>query len=151
MSQQKTPIGHTIFGRQAAIHVTEDSNRHGRHTLALEGAFKTGADYDWQQKLSLQLTLRELPIFACTCLGWRTGCVFDQRGGSGKGFSLEWQKDRIFIRLWQGTGHQYQVQAEPADIFHLSALALRQCQALYGLDGAGVHMALKACVLPAHE
>lgn len=138
------PTGHTLFGRQAAIHVTEDTNRHGRPTLAVEGAFKAGADYDWPQKLSLQLTLRELPVFACTCLGWQPECVFDKRGGSGKGLALQWQKERIFVRLWQGTGHQYQVQAEPADIFHLSALSLRQCQALYGLDGAGVHMALKA-------
>lgn len=137
-------FGHTLFGRHAAIHVTEDRNQHGRPTLALEGAFKAGAKYDWEQKLSLQLTLRELPVFACTCLGWRNACLFDKRGGSGKGLSLEWQEDRIFVRLWQGTGQQYQVQAEPADIFHLAGLAVRQCQALYELDGAGVHMALKA-------
>ena len=136
--------GYTVFGRRAAIHVTEDSNRHGRPTLSIDGAFKVDNDYDWQQKLTLQLTLRELPIFACTCLGWRSKCVFDKRGGSGKGLALEWQKAGLFVRLWHGTGRQYQVQADTSDVFHLSALALGQCQALYGLDGAGVHMALRA-------
>lgn len=137
-----------MYGRHAAIHIRSDLSANDRPTLALEGAFRQGPQgsqkYQWDEKLYVQLTLSELPVVACTFLGWLESCTFAQRGRSGKGFEIQAQEGHLFLRLWQGTGKQYQVRTGPGEQFHVAGLALRQCGLLYQLDGAATLTALKA-------
>lgn len=149
MDHIKRLNGYSIYGRKAALHVHLDRRKDETPTLAIDAAFRleagTGGEYNWKDKLYLQLTHRELPLVCCVFLGLLPRCEFDQRGNSGKGLMIERQDSGLFFRVWSGPGMQYQVAAEASDLFHLSALGLKACSDLYGLDDTRTVVALQSC------
>lgn len=139
------PAGHPVHGRHAAVYLRQDQDSVSRPTIALEAAFRVGGRAAWDEKLVIQLTKHELIGLAAVLLGLQEECEYAGRGGSGKGFSVKRQSGSLFIRLWQGPGRQYQVQAEPSDVAHWAQLVLGQLGRRNGADGTMVLASLRAC------
>ena len=82
-------------------------------TLNIEGAVALGSDaaraggfskaFDWKNKIVLQLTRPELPVFTAVMLGHLKSCRFDGHGigdaASTKSFSADHQPGKVFINL----------------------------------------------------
>ncbi|RME81254.1 MAG: hypothetical protein D6775_14060 [Caldilineae bacterium] len=142
------PLSYTVYGRRAALCVKTDRNSQGRPTLGIDCAFHiANGRYDWNEKLYIQLTEHELPLFSAVILGYASRCTFDKRGNSGKGLALERQGGHLFMRAWKGRGMQYQVQAEASDVFRIADLCLKQCRELLNEDTSTTLAALRACAI----
>lgn len=83
-------IGHHVYGSKFAIHMAIDKTRGGVHTVRLEGAQSVGQrKYDWNKKISIQITQQELPHVACVLFGWINQCEYKNHGPKkDKGFKL---------------------------------------------------------------
>lgn len=138
------PSGHHVYGRQAVIYLRHDRDRDAQHTVALEGAFRVDGRADWSQKLVLQLTKYELIGLASVLLGFRHECEYTGRGGTGKGFAAKRQKGSLFVRMWRGTGKQYQVRADPVDVAFWAQLVLGQLGRRTHADGPMVLASLRS-------
>ena len=105
--------------------------------------------FDWQNKVRIQLTRQELPIVAAVVLGYRSACEFKNHGaGNDKGFSMERQGGgRVFVRVFARDQGVKAVPIETADEFYVAGLFLRQLgKVMPWLDGTGSMMTLRATV-----
>lgn len=141
------PPGIHVFGATAAIKFELDEvkrpHEKGRgHTVRLEGAKRRHGnastleddissgevsehEYDWNRKIILQLTLRELHQVAAVTIG-AMKLVTVQRKGAGKDKSatVELQPAGLWVRMREGSeGLGVRVSAE--SLFHVAALFLR--------------------------
>lgn len=111
-----------IYGSKAALSfelstLRKVDSRTGEptHTLLLETAKSTGPkQFAWDQKISFQLTERELPLFAAVLLGKLHACSFANHGDeNNKSLDLENQQAKLFLKLRQGkNAHALPIPAE---------------------------------------
>ena len=146
---------YVVYGRKSAVQFMPDVNANSKAVIGIEAAaHKDGGkrtEFCWDDKLYMQLTPREVPVFTSVLLGFRAECRFEGRGETGKGLFLSWQLvdnnsnlKRIYLKLWQGTNRQYHVQIGKDDLFFITALALHQCRVLIDSDMALTLAALKS-------
>lgn len=114
--------GYKVHGARAALEVKPDTKQKARdaglvdmngeenifHTLRLEAAQNNNSGdrtYNWGNKIALQLTDIELPLFIGVCMGYYPKIEFSNHGVGGekssKSFSAEFQKGNVFISLSQ--------------------------------------------------
>lgn len=62
-----------------------------------------GRRYDWSNKISLQLTPSELPVFVSTIMGWSKDCAFTNHGTArNKSLRVENQDGKIYFDIREG-------------------------------------------------
>ncbi|WP_197513429.1 hypothetical protein [Acidihalobacter aeolianus] len=123
-----------VYGGSAALCFEEDETRgserkDGVATLQIHAAKATGVrQYNWTNKIIIQLTRNELPIVAAIFLGLMKACEFKSHGpDKDKGFSIDHQVEKIFIKVWR-KGMSCAVPVELPDAYHVSTLLMRQLQ-----------------------
>lgn len=141
---------HHVYGGRAALTFELDETPAGAPTVALDGANSIGErKFDWQNKVRIQFTTRELPVVAATLLGILPQCQFSNHGpANDKGFEIAWQSERqsFFVKVWQGKGNLRAVPMPREDAFYAAQLVLRAIQqgSPARLDTAGVIATLRA-------
>jgi len=117
-----------VYGSKGALCFEPDETRGGVHTLCMDAADATGPkQYDWGNKLRLQLTRDELLMVTAVLFGFLAKCEGKNHGeGNSKGFSLEDQGDKLFMRVF-AKGHNIKaVPIFPADAFYVAQMFLEQ-------------------------
>ncbi len=124
--------GHKVFGRKSAFYVGIDQTRSGTPTLRLEGAVAVAEkQYNWGDKISIQLTQQELPHVACVLFGWLPECEYKNHGpAKNKGFKLIIQsnngKTGLFVNLMEANKPMCAIPVSSVDLYYLRNLALGQ-------------------------
>lgn len=117
-----------IYGGKAALCFEPADTRGGDYTVSLDSATATEPrSYDWSSKLRIQMTRNELPVVAGVLLGLIPKCEYKNHGpNNDKGFSLEDQGRKVFIRTWAKDHPVRAVPVEPEDAYRIATLILRQ-------------------------
>ncbi len=138
-----------VYGGKAALCFEADETRDGVATVALDAAAATGPQqYDWKNKLRLQLTRQELPTVLAVLCGFAPRAEFKNHGANkDKGFSVEHQGDKLFWRVFAREGGVRAVPMAPEDAFYTAGLFLRQLRKAAPWMGAGDLLALAQRVL----
>jgi hypothetical protein len=89
-------------------------------------------DFDWSEKISLQLSPTELPILVGLLLGYLPKCEFKR---PTKGIYIERQVGNIYLKASSGSAKQYQMPIPIGHTFQLSAIAISQLQQQCQLNG----------------
>lgn len=127
-------ISHHVYGGKAALCFETDMTRGGEDgknsifTISLDGAPSIGTrKYDWKNKTRIQMTRAELPIVTAVLLGFLPRCEFKNHGPqSDKGFSIEDQGDKLFIKIFAKETPVKAVPVTPEDAFEVAKLFMRQ-------------------------
>ena len=123
------PRGHHVYGAKAALRVEEDRWRTDDpvrcHTLRLEVAPALGERrYDWEHKIAVQLTARELPGFAAVMLNLLPQLQAQGHGVlNDKWFECRRQAGSVLVRVGQGR-RGCAVPVGAGDLYELTLLAL---------------------------
>lgn len=117
-----------VYGQRAALCFEPDVTRGGAHTVSVDAADSTGPrQYNWGAKLRLQLTRDELLNVTAVLYGFLPRCEFKNHGAdNSKGFSLEDQGDKLFMRVFAKGQTLKAVPISPEDAYHLAQLCLDQ-------------------------
>lgn len=124
--------GYKVFGRKSAFYVGIDETRSGTPTLRFEGAVAVAEkQYNWGEKISIQLTQQELPHVACVLFGWLPECEYKNHGpAKNKGFKLIIQsnngKTGLFVNLMEANKPMCAIPVSSVDLYYLRNLALGQ-------------------------
>lgn len=137
-----------VYGGKAALCFEADETRSQFPTIALDAAQAISArQYNWGKKVRLQMTRAELPVVAAVLLGVQQRCEFKNHGqDNSKGFSMERQAGgKVFVKVFAKDEGVKAVPIEPADVFYVTALVMRQLQkACPWLDSAGIAGLIRA-------
>ncbi len=106
-----------VYSKRAALQFKPSETRKSQgknfsfDTIMIEGANRINPNdrndkrYDWQNKLSVQIMLSELPIVIAVFLGIMPSCQFMNHGqNNDKGFSFERQGDGLFGSVFHKGG-----------------------------------------------
>ncbi len=118
-----------VYGSRSALCIEADRTRNGFETVAVEGALATGLrTYDWPEKIRVQITAQELPLFAAALLGYLDVFEAANHGEQGKGLTLVRQPDRgaAFVRVVARGAAPRAVAIQPGDLYHVTAIVLGQ-------------------------
>lgn len=123
----------TVYGTKCAFQVEPSSTRKdGWHTVNIESASKANPNnpneraYNWSQKVVIQMTQSELPLFIAVTLGMLPGARFDLHGDNNKKFlDVINQNENFFLK--SGDGTRMNVTPVPiVDAYQFGTLALTQ-------------------------
>ncbi len=134
-----------VYGGQGALTFEHDTTMSGIPSIAIDAARSNGPrQYDWKNKIRVQLTPQELPIVAAIFLGYKKSCEFMNHGPEkNKGFAFERQDEKIYCKLFS-KGSVCGVPILPADIYYVGTLFLGQLQKQSPwLDMTGISMMLR--------
>ncbi len=137
------------YGTSSAVQCEESKTKSGFHTLCFDIAHAKGQkEFDWINKLSIQLTQNELPIFIAFCLGWINEVRFDLHGGDAKKW-IEFIRQEKHCFNKAGSAH-HKMAATPipyTDLALFGSLAISQyLQNFPCLDGNAALQAIGAMV-----
>jgi len=128
---------HKVFGKKAGLTWEADETRQQVATVAVDAALAAGErNYDWANKIRLQLTSKELPMLTAVFLGIRNKFEAQSHGeNSNKGMSVERQDKGLFVKVYQGQEGVRPVPVSAEDAFLVGCLLMRQLKAAHpGLD-----------------
>jgi hypothetical protein len=120
-----------IYGRRGALTVQPNFTRDGYPTLTIEAASRAddAKRYEWQTKISVQLTRQELPPFCAVAVGLREAVDCPYHGPArNKGLVFERQADKLYLKVSEA-GRVIGVPIGYADGVHLAALAMERLKA----------------------
>lgn len=118
-----------VYGGKAALCFEADMTKGDVPTIALDAATSTGPrQYDWNNKLRLQMTRAELPVVTAVLIGAMQRCEFKNHGqDNSKGFSMERQDGgKVFIKVFGKDQPIRAIPVMPADVFYVASLFMRQ-------------------------
>lgn len=118
-----------VYGGKAALCFEADITKGDVPTIALDAATSTGPrQYDWNNKLRLQMTRAELPVVTAVLIGAMRSCEFKNHGqDNSKGFSMERQDGgKVFIKVFGKDQPVRAIPVMPADVFYVASLFMRQ-------------------------
>lgn len=137
-----------VYGGKAALSFEVDNTRSGFPTIALDAASATTPrQYNWKNKVRIQLTRSELPQVMAVLVGAMPRCEFKNHGpDNSKGFSMERQDGgKIFIKVFAKDEGVKAVPVEAADVYFICALFTRQLkQATPWLDATSILSIIRA-------
>ncbi|MBG6083218.1 hypothetical protein [Rubrivivax gelatinosus] len=117
-----------IYGGKAAACFNADVTRGGTHTVRIEAATSSGArQYDWQRKIALQLSQRELPLVLAVFMGWLPR--FEGKGhgeNNSKWFTLENQGNKLYLSVNAQGQAPRGVPIMAGDSYAVTTLLIRQ-------------------------
>ena len=120
-----------VYGGKAALCFEADMTKAEVPTVALDAALSSGVrQYDWGNKIRLQMTRGELPVVAAVLIGALQKCEFKNHGAdNSKGFSMERQQGgKVFIKVFAKDAPLRTVPVMAPDVFYVASLVLRQLQ-----------------------
>lgn len=122
---------HKVFGGKGAVQFEADETRSGVPTIRIEAAPALGPkQYNWKEKVIIQVTTQELPLLAGVLLGAMPEMEGKHHGPEkNKGFSIKSQPGGFFIRVLQAGRSPVAVPVNQADGFFLLSLVLKQLSA----------------------
>jgi len=130
-----------VYGGKAALCFEADITKGGIPTIALDAAPSVGSkQYNWNDKIRLQMTRAELPVVLAVLTGALNECEFKNHGpDSSKGFSMQRQEGgKVFVRVFSKDGARA-VPVIDTDVFYVASLFIRQLRkAQPWLDTNGV-------------
>ncbi|WP_144402094.1 hypothetical protein [Geoalkalibacter subterraneus] len=153
---QDENLSHHVYGGKAALCFETDTTRGGKDgknaifTIALDGAASTAPrQYDWANKVRIQLTRDELPVVTAVLLGLLPSCEYRNHGvAKDKGFSIEDQGDKLFIKIFAKDSPVKAVPVTAEDAFYVAQLFVRQLRKnAPWLSGMDVVSLVKAVVV----
>lgn len=117
-----------VYGGKAALCFEADETRGAVPTIALDAASATGPrQYDWRNKVRVQWTKAELPAVLAVLIGGVHKVEFRNHGpDNDKGYSVEHQGDKFFVRVWAKDRGVRAVPVPLEDAFYVTELILRQ-------------------------
>lgn len=133
-------------GKKSAVEIAPDVTASGWHTLRLESALKhiEGNTYDWEKKVSIQITKTELPVVIGTLLGFYRECEYKNHGDdTDKWFSLCNQGKNFFFRVGLTKGKMLMPTPVPFVEAHLMGM-LGLSQYIKNFEGISADAALDA-------
>ena len=125
---QRNFVGHHVYGGKAALYFAYDDTRAGDATIAVDGAMSTGPrQYNWDQKLRLQITRADLPSVAAVFFGLLPKVELSNYGADNtKRMSVDNQGKNYYLNMTAKGHNQIAVPISPADVFEIRALFLAQ-------------------------
>ena len=156
-SPQREYDDHHVYGGKGAVvfsaSMTRGSEKKAAQpTVFIEGAKALGPrKYDWKrgQKISIQLTMQELPAVAAVFLGIRPSAEYRHHGEKkDKWFSVEKQGENFFMKIGQEK-RVVAVPITPSDAYYVTQIFLKQLAAPRGLSATDVMNILARTMKPA--
>lgn len=140
-----------VYGGKAALCWEDDTTRAGEATVRLEAASATGPrQYDWSNKVIIQLTRDELPCVAAVFLGLipeAKGSNHGQGDNGGKWFEIQHQGSKLFCKVGDPQSKMKAVPIEAQDAYWVATLLIRQIRAARPwLSGEDVVMLLRTII-----
>ena len=136
-----------VYGGKGALCFEADSKRTGEATIAIDAAKSSAPrQYDWSDKVRIQVTQTELPVVAAVFAGILPSCEYSQHGpNKDKGFSIERQdKGKIYVKVMAKDKGVRGVPVEGPDVFRVASLLVRQIHKNHPwLDASSVMTLLK--------
>lgn len=125
---QRNFVGHHVYGNKSALYFTYDETRGGDATIAVDGAMSTGVrQYNWGQKLRLQITRADLASVAAVFFGLLPKIELSNYGADNtKRLSVENQGKNYFLNMSAKDHHQIAVPISAGDVFEIRGLFLAQ-------------------------
>ena len=133
-------------GKQYAIEISADTTQKEWSTIRIEAAAKLNNGtkaYDWNNKISVQMTKQELPVVIGTLLGYLPGCEYSQHGDTNKGFSIQNQQKTFYFKVFEGNSKRYMHCPVPIVEAHLMGM-LALAEHTRNFEGVGSEAALTA-------
>jgi len=117
-----------VYGGKAALCFEEDETRAGMHTICLDAADATAPlQYNWKEKLRVQLTRDELLVVTAVLFGMLPRCEYKNHGqDKSKGFFIEDQGDKLFVKVFSSGAKMKAVPVTPEDAFFVAQICLGQ-------------------------
>ena len=129
-------VSHHVYGGKAALCFQSDATRGGAdgsksiQTIRLDAAdVISRRDFNWNEKISIQMTRGELPIVLAVLLGFLPECEFKMHGPEkAKGFIIKDQGDKMFVQVFDKGKSLKSVPMTPEDTFEVTKIIIRQMQ-----------------------
>ncbi|AHZ73610.1 hypothetical protein OU5_P0358 (plasmid) [Pseudomonas mandelii JR-1] len=126
---EKLVDGFHVYGASASAKFEIVANRGGVFVLAVDiaGRVPSRDSFDWENKIAIQVTDREMPQLMCAVLGITP--TFDLRNHGpkkNKSLSLANQSDKgvLYLRVTEGqVGHSIPISADK--VFHLGVIGMK--------------------------
>lgn len=118
-----------VYGGSAAACFSADTKKNSTtQTLRIETAVASGTRvYDWQNKIAVQLSVKELPLVLGVLMGWLPAYKADGHGEKNdKGFSIERQEGKFFLSMFQKGKKIRALPVPPGDAYCITSLVIRQ-------------------------
>jgi len=94
-------------------------------TINIDIAPRRNNSINWKDKITVQLSDTELPVFAAVCLGFLPSCKIAR---PGKGLEVIRQEGKLYFRASAGKGCLYALPAQIGEAFNICTLVLRQLE-----------------------
>lgn len=129
-SKQREYVNVHVYGGKAALCFSADETKHGVPTVQIDAAPMIGErTYNWSEKVTIQLTVAEIPHVASVIFGLLPGCDYGNHGPDHKkGFKMENQAGKVFVQL-RAPGVSHAVPITSADIWKVGNVFARQLRA----------------------
>lgn len=129
-SKQREYVNVHVYGGKAALCFSADETKHGVPTVQIDAAPLIGErTYNWSEKVTIQLTVGEMPHVAAVIFGVLPGCDYGNHGPDHKkGFKMENQPGKVFVQL-RAPGVSHAVPITAVDIWKVGNLFARQLRA----------------------
>ena len=139
-----------VYASSSALEWRQTQSRRDVPTIEVDAALATARAvgavprYDWDRKITLQFTARELPALALTLGGQRPECEFRHHGADrSKSFRLVRQSAQLLVTVANGA-RAIRTPMGIEDAFYVQLLVLQQLRSrIPGTDGAVLRMALE--------
>ncbi len=128
LTAEVSPIIHKERGSKDDIGVT----------LNLDVAGKGNKGFDWQNKITIQLSENELPEFAALLMGYHDQIKLSR---PDKGIEIERQDKALFIKASKQGGGMYAMPVPTPYIFRLNVLVLELLKLQNNTDDGNVIIA----------
>ena len=125
---EKTFVSRHVYGGKVAVCFQSDTTRGGEHTIRIEAAEITASKkFNWSDKISIQLSGRELPSVLATFMQMQG--KFDGKGHGAqneKWFTIENQPGKVFLSVNTKGRPPRSLPIGPGDCFGVVTLLIEQ-------------------------
>ncbi|MBK3468783.1 hypothetical protein JJD74_29245 [Pseudomonas sp. MF6776] len=128
--------GFNVYATSCALKFELGANAGGETVLSIDGANKSGTEFDWGNKLIFQVTPRETTLFLCAVMGLVPSFEASNHGKSrSKSLTLQNQVDKgVLLLKMQAPRRSVLVPITPDKVFELGCLTMRVLSSQVGLD-----------------
>lgn len=125
---EKNYVNRHVYGGKVAVCFSADLTRNEEHTVRIEAAQASGArTYNWEDKIAIQLSTRELPSVLATLL--QIQGKFEGKGHGAqneKWFTLENQPGKVYLTVNAKGKASRSLPIGPGDCYTIITLVMEQ-------------------------
>lgn len=123
----KNYVNRHVYGGKVAVCFSADQTRADEHTIRIEAAMASGTRYNWEDKIAIQLSTRELPSVLATLLQLQG--KFEGKGHGAqneKWFVLENQPGKVYLSVNAKGVASRSLPIGPGDCYGVITLVMEQ-------------------------